>query len=305
MFGYVTPLKSELKVREFNQFKGYYCGLCFSIKKHFGNIPRMTLNYDMTFLALLLDGLNPQDINVELKRCISHPTAKKPVVLDNDALSYAAAMNVSLAYFKLLDDVKDDKDLKSKTLALGLSPYKKKFSPSISLINNIIKDNLTKLSNLEDNKNFSSIDEICDPFSIIVGKILELYPHEIIDDGEETRRILYEFGYSLGKWIYLIDALDDLQEDMEKNKFNPINYLFNKDTLPYEDFLNVILERIEFSILSCGCTCRDALSRFSINRNKDILENIINLGMMDKYVTVSTKSPCKKNKDEFTHKNMN
>jgi hypothetical protein len=81
---------------------------------------------------------------------------------------------------------------------------------------------------------------------------------------------------------------------MEKNKFNPINYLFNKDDLEYEDFLNIILERIEFSILNCGCTCRDSLSRFNINRNKDILENIINLGMMDKYVTVSTKSSQKK-----------
>lgn len=304
MFGYVTPLKSELKIREFNQFKGYYCGLCFSIKKHFGNIPRMTLNYDMTFLALLLDGLNPEEIGVELKRCMSHPTTKKPIVLDNPALSYAAAMNVSLVYFKLLDDVKDDKDLKSKTLALGLSPYKKKFSPSISLINDIIKDNLNKLSNLEDNKNFQSIDEICDPFSIIVGKILELYPHVIIDDGKETRRTLYELGYSLGKWIYLIDALDDLKEDMEKNKFNPINYLFNKEALEYDAFLKIILERIEFSILSCGCTCRDALNRLNLKRNKDILENIINLGMMDRYVQVSSKSLATENKDEFTHKNM-
>jgi hypothetical protein len=305
MFGYITPLKSELKIREFNQFKGYYCGLCFSIKKHFGNLPRMTLNYDMTFLALLLDGLNSQDINVELKRCMSHPTLKKPVVIDNNALSYAAAMNVSLVYFKLLDDVKDDKDLKSKALAFGLSKYKNKFSPSITLINNIIKENLNKLSTLEDQKNFTSIDEICDPFSHIVGKILELYPHVIIDDNEHTRRTLYEFGYSLGKWIYLIDALDDLKEDMEHNKFNPINHLFNKEHLEHKAFLNIILERIEFSILSCGCTCRDTLSKLNLMRNKDILENIINLGMMDKYALVSTKTDPKENKDTFTHKNMN
>jgi len=304
MFGYVTPLKSELKIREFNQFKGYYCGLCFSIKKHFGNIPRMTLNYDMTFLALLLDGLNPLEINVDLKRCMSHPTTKKPVVFDNPALSYAAAMNVSLVYFKLLDDVNDDKDLKSKALAFGLSPYKNKFSSSITIINDIIKNNLNKLSNLEDNKNFSSIDEICDPFSDIVGKILELYPNKIINDGEETRRTLYDLGYSLGKWIYLIDALDDLKEDMEKDKFNPINYLFNKESLEYEVFLNVILERIEFSILNCGCTCRDALKRLELKRNRDILENIINLGMMDKYVTVTTKASKSETKINFTHKNL-
>ncbi|MDS0524455.1 DUF5685 family protein [Clostridium sp. SHJSY1] len=301
MFGYVVPLKSELKIREFNQFKAYYCGLCFSIKKHFGNIPRMTLNYDMTFLSLLLDGLNPEKVKVEGRRCMSHPTNKKLIVLDNNALSYAANMNVSLVYFKLLDDVHDDKDLKSKTLALGLKPYKNKFSESITHINDIIKENLNNLSKLEESKTFTSIDEICDPFSIIVGKILELYPYDIINDSVITREKLYNLGYSLGKWIYLVDALDDLKDDMEKNKFNPINFLYNSDNLHYDEFLKTILDRLEFSILNCACTCRDILAELDLQRNREILENIINLGMMDKYTAAS--SGCKSKKNEHLHNN--
>ena len=296
MFGYVIPLKPELKVREFNEFRGYYCGLCMAIKKNFGNVPRMTLNYDMTFLALLLDSLSSDKAIAKLERCIAHPTHKKAIIQENNALKYAANMNISLTYFKLLDDINDDKDLKSKSLALILSPYKRKFHSSILEINNIIRDNLNKLSQLENSKNFSSIDEICDPFSIIVGKILELYPHKIDNDSIEKRNILYNLGYSLGKWIYLIDALDDLEDDMKKNKFNPINYLYNKDNKCYDEFIVSIKDRLEFSILNCACNCRDYLNELNPSKNKGILDNIINLGMMDKYTNIINKYNCKNTK---------
>ncbi|MDD6796253.1 MAG: DUF5685 family protein [Clostridiaceae bacterium] len=300
MFGYVTPLNSELKVKDYNRFRGYYCGLCQSIKGHFGHIPRMTLNYDMTFLAIFLDALAKEETKAELKRCIVHPTTKRAVINDNNPLKYAAAMNVSLVYFKLLDDVNDDNDFKSKSLSKVLSPYKNKFTKEIENINTIIKEQLNKLSLYEENLNFTSIDEVCDPFSEIVGKILELYPYEIIEDNEDTRYLMYRFGYSLGKWIYLIDALDDLEEDMTKNKFNPINYLYNTENENYEDFLKRIKDRIEFSIFSSACTCHEVLEQLPIKKNKDILMNIIDLGMMDKYVNI-TKRKSKENlfKDEI------
>lgn len=290
MFGYVTPLKAEMKVKDFARFKCYYCGLCCHIKKGFGNIPRMSLNYDMTFLGLLLDGLNPDELKVSSHRCFLHPTEKKLVISDNRALSYAAAMNISLFYYKLLDDVNDDKNFKSKFFSLVLSPYKEKFNSSIIKINDDIRQCLNKLSILEDNKAFSSIDEICDPFSNLVGIILRDYPHELIDDSEELRNTLYNLGYSIGKWIYLIDALDDLKSDMEKEKFNPINFLYNKDSLLYDQFIEFIKPKIEFTILNCGYTLQENLKKLQLNRNKDILYNIIELGLMDKYVAV-TKNP--------------
>ena len=108
MFGYVKPLISELKVKEYNLFKSYYCSLCFSIKENFGNIPRIALNYDMTFLAILLDSLNEDKLEFKTKICILHPNSKKPIIFNNKALDYSSYMNISLVYFILLDDVMAD-----------------------------------------------------------------------------------------------------------------------------------------------------------------------------------------------------
>ena len=294
MFGYVTPLKPELKIREYESFKSYYCGICMHIKDGFGNIPRMSLNYDMTFLGLLLDGVHKEERSFKIQRCIAHPLKKKPMIVNNKALAYAAAMNVSLVYYKLLDDVADDRSMKSKVSSIILSPYKSKFNRNVTIINDIIEENLKKLSYLEVEKRFSSIDEIAHPFSEIVGKILNLYPEEFEGDSEEIRGNLYELGYSLGKWIYIIDALDDLKEDMEKNKFNPIDYLYNTDSKTYEELMEEIRDRMEFTIFNCGYTCRNALENLPIKRNKEILENIISLGMMDKYTKITTECECNK-----------
>ncbi len=290
MFGYVTPLKGELKVKDYERFKCYYCGLCIHIKKHFGNMPRMVLNYDMTFLGVLLDGINPDDVNASKHVCMLHPTQKKVIISNNKALSYAAAMNISLAYYKFIDDVNDDKTLSGSIKSFALSPYKKKFSKDIQHINKKISACLYKLSVMETNKNFTSIDEICDPFSNLVAIILKDYPYALKDDCKELRNYLYNLGYSLGKWIYLIDALDDLEDDMKKNKFNPINYLYNSDNLSYNNLMELIRPRIEFTILNCGYAVVDNFKKINFIRNKDIIQNTIELGLMDKYLKIINKT---------------
>ena len=141
MFGYVTPLKPELKIREYEMFRGYYCGVCMHIKDNFGNIPRLALNYDMAFLGLLLDALHNEEPNIEFKKCMAHPLKNKPMIINNKALEYTAAMNVSLVYYKLIDDVNDDKSLKSKFESAALAPYKRKFNRNVTMINDIIEEN--------------------------------------------------------------------------------------------------------------------------------------------------------------------
>lgn len=297
MFGYVTPLKGEMKVKDFERFKCYYCGLCCQIKKNFGNLPRLSLNYDMTFLGLLLDGISPEYIKVSKHKCILHPTQKKIVIYNNEALSYASYMNISLVYYKFIDDINDDNNTLSKLKSYMLWPYKRKFPKAIESINSKIAQCLSDLSKLETSKNFSSIDEISHPFSNLVGIILKGYPGKLIDDSDKLRTTLYNFGYTLGKWIYLIDALDDLKEDMIKNKFNPINHLYNINNLDYNEFIEAIKPRMEFTILNCGYTCLENLQKLNLVRNRDILYNVIELGLMDKYLKVIT-NPDKTNESK-------
>ncbi|WP_297639289.1 DUF5685 family protein [uncultured Clostridium sp.] len=306
MFGYVTPLKPELKIREYNQFRAYYCGLCLSIKKQFGNIPRLALNYDMTFLSLFLDGLIPEKEQGELLRCFVHPVKKKPTAVNNPAVDYAANMNVSLFYYKLLDDVNDEKSLKSKTSVLFLSPYQKRFSSKINVINKKIETSLKELSALEKNLSFQSLDDISHPFAEIVGNILMMYPNTLRDDSFDLREDLYSFGYALGKWIYLIDAFDDLEDDIEKKKFNPINILFNKDNLTYNELIEQIKDRLEFNIINCACTCREYFYKLPLKRNNDIIKNIIELGMMDRFVKILNKKKncCTKKGSEFNNESI-
>ncbi len=286
MFGYVTPLKAELKVKDFTKFRSYYCGLCLHIKSTAGNLPRMVLNYDMTFLAVLLDSLSINEPKFQLNRCIVHPKEKKPVVINNDALKYSAAMNLTLYYHKIKDDIEDDNDIKSKVLEKILYPYQKKINKSIDEININIKDNLKILREYENNKNFYSIDEICHPFSDIVGNILKAYPNKLVNDSDELRNNLYSLGHTLGKWIYLIDAFDDLEKDMKENKFNPINFLYNEDNKPYDNLVPLIKDRLEFTIINCSYNCKEILSLLPLKRNEYILKNVLELGMMDKYLGI-------------------
>lgn len=292
MFGYIVPLKPELKIKDYYTFKGYYCGLCYNIKKQFGNIPRLFLNYDMTFLAIFLDGLSSDKIQTKKITCITHPFKKKSIIINNEALKYASDISIALAYYKQLDDVNDDNSIKSKILKNILLPYKHKLSPKINNSLLIIENNLKRLYNYEKDRKFSSLDEISDPFAIIVGKIIQNYPCELENDNDDLRNKLYHFGYFLGKWIYIIDAFDDLQKDIEDNKFNPINVLYNKKNEKYDTIKDNVKSITDMTLLNCGYSLSELINSLDFNKNKDILDNIINLGIINKYNLIDNK--CRK-----------
>lgn len=294
MFGYVTPLKDELKVRQYNDFRSYYCGLCQHIKEHYGQLPRLALNYDMTTLALLLDGLSPNKTYMKDQFCLTHPLKKKPMIINNEALTYAAAMNVALVYYKLLDDVQDDHSLKSKGLSKTLKPYTYKFPKEVDSVLKMTQKNLHKLYKLEISRDFSSLDEISDPFALIVAEILRMYPYELHQDTGSIREELYQFGYALGKWIYIIDALDDLKKDMENNQFNPLIHLYHQPDMTYEELVTIVHEPVSFTLLNCGFVCKSLLKQLPLVRNKVLLNNIVVLGMMDQYTKVTSACKCKK-----------
>lgn len=295
MFGYVTPLKSELKFKEFEYFRSYYCGLCNEIKRDYGNIPRFCLNYDLTFIGFLLDGLYSAPLTFNAIKCLRHPS--KTIIISNttNALNYCADLSILLFDYKLKDNIEDDKSIKSKLFKLLLSPSSKKSLLELKNLSNKISYNINKLSNLEKTKNFSSLDEITHPFSDIMGNILSNFPYEFEEDSDTLRENLYHLGYFIGKWIYLIDALDDLKNDMTTNNFNPYNVLFNSNSLNFDKLILSCIDEIDFYISNTLVNCSDFLKVIPLKKHYSIIDNVINLGMLNKYYTILDKIQVIKN----------
>jgi len=284
MFGYVTPFKMEMKIKDYEKFKAYYCGLCNSIKSNYGNLPRLTLNYDMTFLAVLLDSLSEDKYNFTEFKCLMHPLKKRLMLNNNAALDYAAFCNTTLAYYKLMDDVQDNKSSKSKVFSMFLKNYLKKSKVEDKVVMEYTKEKLLLLNTLEANYKDISLDELSHVFADLTGFIVSFYYKEAT-----FKENLYWLGYNLGKWIYIIDAYDDLEKDMKDNSFNAINSLLNTDNLDLKSFSVLIKPRIDFILVSCAEQCLKYLNTLPLIKNEDILYNILELGLMEKMEKVFNK----------------
>jgi hypothetical protein len=277
MFGYVTPCKMELKIKDFEKFKAYYCGLCITIKKSFGNLPRLALNYDMAFLAVLLDSLNENNINIKKHFCSFHPMQKRLIVIENSPLEYAAFCNVLLTYHKLLDNIYDDNSKLSRVYSSVLNIYLKKAPEKYKKNSDYIGNSLKELSTAENNVTGKTLDELSHHFADLTGFILSSYPRET-----KNSENLYWLGYNLGKWIYIIDAFDDLEKDMNNRKFNALNSIYNIDNKSYSELVEQITARVDFTLTSCAQSCLECLGKLPIQKNHDLLHNILQLGLMEK-----------------------
>ncbi|MBP1744070.1 MAG: hypothetical protein H6Q58_1048 [Firmicutes bacterium] len=278
-------------MKDYEKFRSYYCGLCKSIKKNIGNLPRFTLNYDMTFLAVLLDSLSGDRTSYDRQICMAHPSKKKVVIVDNEAIKYAAYFNTILSYYKLMDNYSDDSSMKSWLLKSVLEPYMKNYPAWILAKKGEVEKKLDGLSAMEASPSGITIDEICQPFADLTGYILSEY-------SQENREELYWLGYNLGKWIYVIDAYDDLQKDMKEKKFNAIEAVLNKNELSYEEFNDEVGSRIDFLLTTCARQCLECLGMLPLKKNEELLHNILQYGLMEKIDKVFKRS-CYDNEESL------
>lgn len=261
MFGYVVIHKPELKFKEFDIYRGYYCGLCRSLKKRYGITGQMTLTYDMTFLALLLTSLYETDITEDSHRCIAHPLHKH-LMLHSQYTDYVADMNIILAYYKSLDDWKDDRNL----VKLAFSSLLKSKSKSYEKKSLAISDLLHELQTYEQ-ENETAIDKVAGTF----GKIMSVVctPHE-----DQWAPTLQRLGFYLGKFIYILDAYKDIESDIKKNSYNPFKTICNQP-----DFN----DRIEKMLTMMMAECSKEFEYLPIVENVNILRNILYAGVWTKY----------------------
>lgn len=277
MFGYVKINKMDLTFREYEHYRGYYCGLCKSLKDNHGEISRLSLNYDITFLVLVLTSVYKPKSNVIEEGCIANPFKKKKKII-NEITEYAANMNVLLTYYKLEDNLKDDNRLKDK---LAYNIYKgslKKAYEKYPQKSEFIKNQLNILYNLEQEKNLN-IDLVSNTFGNLMGEIFS-YKNDQYE--KELRRI----GFNIGKYIYLLDAYEDLDKDYEKGRYNPfIEYIDRKEELKIK-----VDKLISMSLGMVGRSIDNLNLRF----NTGIIENIIYSGVYLRYQNILEKG-CETN----------
>ena len=276
MFGYVRAHNAELKVKEYEAYRGVYCGLCRSMGKCTGQCSRMTLSYDFAFLALLRICFTGERVEFEQRRCIAHPLKKRSMMKRSDTLEYCARAAAILNYHKIKDDLSDEKGFK-RLRAVAALPFvagarKKALRAGLTELDKSIHAKLCELSELEAQR-LASVDAP----ATIFGDILSLICSYGLDGADA--RIAAQIGRSVGKWIYSVDALDDMQSDAKRGRYNPFLLLYGGQTLSKEQLAGVA-DALRAALASEAETALDLVE--CDNRIiKNIVDNIMFLGLPD------------------------
>ena len=271
MFGYVKACKPELKIKEYEIYKAVYCSLCKKLGKSYGILSRFTLSYDFTFLALLNMSLQDGCDGFYQKRCAFNPLKKCNYCKNDDAIDMPAAAAMIMLYYKILDNISDERGLKRfgywcmKPIFVSAHKKAAKKYPNIETA---VSEYITKQSELE-KTHCTSIDEAADPTAKVMENILVL-----CSDDDTQKRVLQRIGYCLGRYIYLLDAIADLQNDIKNGSYNVLRNVGEKE----------VNERIKSQLYFCVNETARAFELLDIKKYKTILGNIIYLGLEETFL---------------------
>lgn len=272
MFGYLQIDKDELKVKDYRLYKSVYCGLCRQMGKDYGIAARLTLSYDCTALALLYMSLNSEKCRVIHKRCVVNPLKKCEFCnCEGKALEFAGAVSVIMSYNKLEDDINDSKALKKLTARIMKLVFKRNYKEAAGKYPEIaaITEQMLKKQTAAESEQ-ADIDRAAEPTAALISRLCAM----LCPEGSYTHTAEV-FGYYLGRWIYLMDAADDLEKDIREDEFNPFREKYNGDTVEIMTYCNEVLNMTAAQIAM-------AYDLLGIAAYKSVLDNIIYDGLAKK-----------------------
>lgn len=221
MFGYIRPLKSEMLVKEYDAYKAVYCQLCRIMGDSLGIGTRFTLSYDAAFYSLVALGVHDSKVTLNEKKCTCNPLKKCKFLSSNgEEYEKAAALSVVMTYHKLLDNINDDNFFKSLGSRFFLPYIKKKYKRAKNkypFIADIVQRAMDEQKTAESAEEIS-LDACCQPTANMLSELFQ----ELAGEDNSLGVALKEFGYFLGRWVYLMDAADDLIDDIKSKSFNPL-----------------------------------------------------------------------------------
>ena len=283
MFGYIKPVKAELKVKEWEAYQGIYCGLCKQLSHRYGFFARMTLNYDFVFLAVVDMALREKQIHFCREHCIVHPFKKRTCCTANASLDLCCDIAMMLTCHKLEDDLQDEGFIKRTAVRL-LMPFARRdykkaasFHPELA---QKLREQMAEQNHLEQD-GCTQVDLAAQPTANLMAEVFSS-----LSDDPVRKRVLHRFGYLMGRWVYLIDALDDWDEDTAKGRYNP----FAKAQQQSEktDRKQMYLDARGTLYLTIA-ELRRTYDLLGIRSMDSILENVLDLGLRHTVDTILQK----------------
>ena len=269
MFGYVRTDTPYLYIKDERLYRAMYCGLCKGIAQTSGNAARMGLSYDITFLSVVMHNILGIDVKIEKQHCLTHCIRSRDMAEVDELTRQLGALNTILVYYKYTDDIEDGDRGRGKRLWFkqGFRKAVKKY-PEIATI---VRDNLAEQSKVE-KANTDSVDRAADSTATMLAEFSNYALGE--KKSVHTRNLFY----AVGKWIYLIDALDDYDKDKKKGAYNPFLLAYKaecKKALVEGEYA----EEVAFIFRSLFFDIRESLSQIPFHFNKDLSDNILLRGL--------------------------
>lgn len=271
MFGYVIANSDILSEAEKARYKAVYCGLCHALGQRHGRFGRLTLNYDMVFLILVLNSLCEPDVSEGQERCIVHP-ASRHSYSTSEITDYAADMNVALAYLNQLDNWHDDKNFMSLIFARMLKGKYAQIALMYPRQCQAMEACISKLSALE-KACIHDPDAGAKLFGELMGQLFVMRE----DRWSNTTRAM---ASALGEFIYILDAVCDLEGDMKHRRYNPLTELKNAGR-SYDYFKDIL------TMLIGNCTIE--FEKLPLVDDLAIMRNILYSGVWTKFDPDGTK----------------
>lgn len=273
MFGYINVNGKELSEENKKRYQSYYCGLCKKLQTQYGAKGQLLLNYDMTFLVVLLTALYESPAREEKFVCKLHPFSKRTYT-QSEITEYAAGMNVLLGYYHLMDDWRDDGNLPKKAFANALKEDVQALGGKYPRQAKAVENYIEKLLACEE-RNEANIDLVAGLTGEMLGELFAWKEDEWYDE-------LKTLGFYMGKFIYLMDAYEDLSKDEKKDRYNPFKQLKKEHENDFECLCKLMMT----SMMSEAAR---SFERLPILEMGDILRNIIYSGVWSKYEFMQRK----------------
>lgn len=264
MFGYLTAKAELLSEEQQSRYKACYCGLCRSLKERHGQLSRMTLNFDMTFLVMLLSSLYEPEEQQDKLKCIAHPIEPR-AFWQSEFTDYAADMNVALAYLKCMDDWQDDTNPLALAEAAALKKAYRKICACYPRQCAAMDSSIKALTAIERSRD-ESADRAADCFAKMMGEIF-------VFQEDHWSQTLRRTGQALGRFIYVMDACMDLNRDALLERYNPFRRYYGLDNEQrFRDILKMLLG-----------DCVREFDRLPLVQDADILKNILCFGLWTEF----------------------